>query len=459
MIRFALVLLMSLALSSQVVAAVKWNNSSSSNSSSNKNSAAHWATTPGSNKDGFICSKDPSKKVTYTSQGRDITYYMSGEVTIFAKSELPNYLEPCVNDETLEHYYSKWLGTGTQKYDIKPGDESKKLKQKLLKSEFLSNQLENNEILSYLYYDNGIVKYDQVVPENRFGFQINNKTLFRSNSVGKSFISYMVGHAICEGHIGSVNHRLNDWPLIKASLYSEQKLIDLLNMRARDQHVVTEADGFIKTGRWFNPISIKNAAADINNTKPAKTAVFNYNGFTSNLIMSYVRFKVGDNWDTFLNKVFKTHIGISERFVFQKANGANEKDGLGSYSAYASRYDYLRLAIAILNDWHDNNCVGQYLKEIENRKMPISEDAWFFDMKPKDARNKRHFSSHYGGQFYFNYTGMKKRNIIGMEGKGGQSVLIDLDNRRIVVINAANDNYDWYELAYQAIKTGKLRDK
>ena len=127
--------------------------------------------------------------------------------------------------------------------------------------------------------------------------------------------------------------------------------------------------------------------------------------------------------------------------------------------AFASRYDYLRLAIAILNDWQDNNCVGQYLKEIENRKMPISEDSWFFDIKPKDARNKRHFSSHYGGQFYFDYAGMNGRNIIGMDGKGGQSVLIDLDNGRIVVINAANDNYDWYELAYKAIKTGKLRDK
>ena len=54
---------------------------------------------------------------------------------------------------------------------------------------------------------------------------------------------------------------------------------------------------------------------------------------------------------------------------------------------------------------------------------------------------------------------MNGRNIIGMDGKGGQSVLIDLDNGRIVVINAANDNYDWYELAYKAIKTGKLRDK
>ena len=36
---------------------------------------------------------------------------------------------------------------------------------------------------------------------------------------------------------------------------------------------------------------------------------------------------------------------------------------------------------------------------------------------------------------------------------------VGLDNGRIVVINAANDNYAWYEFAHKAIKTCKRRDK
>ena len=58
-----------------------------------------------------------------------------------------------------------------------------------------------------------------------------------------------------------------------------------------------------------------------------------------------------------------------------------------------------------------------------------------------------------------NYKGMANRNIIGMDGYGGQSILIDMDNSRIVVVNATSTNYDWYELVYQPIKTGKLRSK
>jgi hypothetical protein len=34
----------------------------------------------------------------------------------------------------------------------------------------------------------------------------------------------------------------------------------------------------------------------------------------------------------------------------------------------ASRYDYLRIAKAILDDWQNDTCVGKYLKSIHERK-------------------------------------------------------------------------------------------
>ena len=46
-------------------------------------------------------------------------------------------------------------------------------------------------------------------------------------SVSKTMVSYVFGHAICDGYIDSVNSRLNDWPLIEDTLYYDQKLIDL----------------------------------------------------------------------------------------------------------------------------------------------------------------------------------------------------------------------------------------
>ena len=52
---------------------------------------------------------------------------------------------------------------------------------------------------------------------------------------------------------------------------------------------------------------------------------------------------------------------------------------------------------------------------------------------------------------------MRSRNIVGMDGYGGQSILIDMDNSRIVAVMAGSTNYNWYELVYKVIKEGKIR--
>jgi hypothetical protein len=44
-----------------------------------------------------------------------------------------------------------------------------------------------------------------------------------------------------------------------------------------------------------------------------------------------------------------------------------------------------------------------------------------------------------------------------MAGYGGQDIFIDLDNSRIIVMNAATTNYNWIELGYNAIRVGRLK--
>ena len=36
---------------------------------------------------------------------------------------------------------------------------------------------------------------------------------------------------------------------------------------------------------------------------------------------------------------------------------------------FTSRYDYLRIAKAMLDDWQNDTCVGQYLKTIHDRRI------------------------------------------------------------------------------------------
>ena len=72
-------------------------------------------------------------------------------------------------------------------------------------------------------------------------------------------------------------------------------------------------------------------------------------------------------------------------------------------------------------------------------------------------KNSFSFAADYAGNFHQSYVGLEKRNILGLEGYGGQSILIDLDNARAVVVNAASANYDWYELVYLPIRDGVVR--
>ena len=50
---------------------------------------------------------------------------------------------------------------------------------------------------------------------------------------------------------------------------------------------------------------------------------------------------------------------------------------------------------------------------------------------------------------------MKDRAVMGMDGNGGQSIMIDFDPGRIIVINAIHNNYNWKKIGHSVIKKGK----
>ena len=62
------------------------------------------------------------------------------------------------------------------------------------------------------------------------------------------------------------------------------------------------------------------------------------------------------------------------------------------------------------------------------------------------------FSKSYGGQFHLNFPGFKDRNIFVLDGAYGQSILIDMDRSKIIVINAVHGNYNWHKIGLSALK-------
>jgi len=283
--------------------------------------------------------------------------------------------------------------------------------------------------------------------------------------MGKSLVSYVTGHAICEGYIESVDEKFTGWETVENTLFEDQVLIDLLNMQAGDDKYVGERlkprrDNMLKKFADVNVNTIplrevmqkyfQNSKRNIPSFN-AKKPKYNYSALTTNVIMNFVIYKTGDDWEKLLHKVFNEHIKVKENVRFLKtliqessASSMNLRE-TGRYSFYATRYDYLRIAKAMLDDWHNDTCAGKYLKMLYEQRIKKNDNV----REPDDVGL---YTASYGGQFHFDVYGLGKRKIIGLSGFAGQQILIDIDAKRIVVVNSLYKNYDWKKIVYDQIK-------
>ena len=344
-------------------------------------------------------------------------------------------------------------------WEIKGSDNHYKFKSNLRQDKNVLKELKNNKetgIISYLLFEDDKIVIDKSdIPISVEGGKIIDG-LLPSHSMGKSLVSYVTGHAICEGYIDSVNVRLNDWPLIKNTLYEDSMLHDLLNMKAGDQKWVGErrnvgSDNRIKGSKNenVNVIGLMKVMNEYLRGTEKSKLVYNYSALTTNVILNYVKYKTGDDWEKLLNKVYSEHVGVKNSVYLQRSKKYLKTDFISArYSFYANRYDYLRIAKAMMDDWHNDTCAGKYLKTIYESRVKKKDST-------KEADDVGLYTKAYGGQFHFDIYGIKKtRKIIGMSGFAGQQILIDLDNKRIIVVNSLYKNYNWKKIVHSVIKKG-----
>ena len=358
--------------------------------------------------------------------------------------------------ELYKYTYSPYRDKPTTYvYEVKPSKKPYKFKSKLKDDKYIDKQLEKTALLSYLRFEDNKITIDKFTPDNRFGKFINNDTKLRSMSVGKSMVSYVAGHAICGGYIDSIHSRLNDWPLIENTLYYDQKLIDLLNMKAGDRNYVQSSNLRIKDIGFdsvSNDFDIEKYMSVFKNTKKINNAPFNYSQMATELILNYVLFKTGDDFEKVLEKTFKEKAKIKNSVIFWKVKNSSKEKGNANNMFYATRYDYLRIAKAMLDDWQNDTCVGKYLKTIWENRVDKENDK----RQKEGKRVQWRFASGYAGQFQTHYKGIsKKRPVMGMHGRGGQQIVIDFEKSRIVVTNAIYENYNYSKIIYDPIKEGK----
>ena len=370
------------------------------------------------------------------------------------------------NLSTLQYYFYRenFIRTPTKlnAYPVFPSNEPYEFKFDLFENKTVKKQMETKPILSYLFFEGDKVIIDEMSPKEKLGKFLNNETKLRSQSMGKSLVAYVLGHAICEGYIESIDSKISDWNLVKDTLYENHSLIDILNMASGDQKYVYDSAAIIKgkvsadyrgSAADIDPVAVQtNLNLHFKNKSPSKKK-YNYNVMNTNLIFNYVLFKTGEDFQKILDKTFNEKAKIKYPVYFFKKNATKEQ-GNADPMFYATRYDYLRIAKAIMDDYQKQNCVGKYLNEIYDRRIPknINDDG--DKAEPLFNRTKS-----YGGQFHLNYPGLKDKVVFGMGGYGGKAILIDVEDSRIVILHSQHFNnkkfkYNVKKLLIDPIKKG-----
>ena len=329
------------------------------------------------------------------------------------------------------------------KFDLQTNELSKTV------DEQISNK--NTGLVSYILFENNKI----LVDENR---KSKYKGPYPSHSIGKSLVSLVTGYAMCGGYINHSVYDRIDYPTVEGTLYENQKLIHLLNMQAGDDEIIGDRLGnwdsrLISNNKSINTIPIKTAMKryfkGVDGLEPGKT--FNYSAMTTNVIMNYVIYKTGDDWNKLLHKIFVKDAKVAKRVYFHKTlrkdKTGNRKSGeYGRYSFYADRYDYLRIANMIMNHWKNDTCVGKYLKTMYENRVDRQKNEY----RDNDGNHK--VAQTYGGQFLWDAIGLEDRPILMMDGFAGQQVVIDFDNNKIITIHSTDRHYDYFSLVYSVLQ-------
>ena len=356
----------------------------------------------------------------------------------------------------VEHKFNgiSFSAKGSENYQVL---ETDLVENKL--SKFVDKQLENQDktgLASYIVYIDGKIVINK---KNHSDDIIKNKGLLRSNSMGKSLISYVTGHAVCKYGL-NLNKKLDDWAVIDNTLYADNTLLQVLNMTSGDHNILGErkfrGDGYIN-GERHKKVNNKTVAWNMqyfkNTNKEKKNSPYNYNAMSTMVAINYVIHKIGiDNYEKFLTEIFTDHVGVKNDVHFNKISWSKQDDDKGNsrYTFFATADDYVRIGKTLYNDYNSDSCIGDYLRTIYENRVKKNH--------PKDdiILNKHSAAAtyEYGGQFHLSFKGMKNKVIFALDGYGGQQLVIDMENGTIIHVGAIDEHYNWKKIVYNVMKKG-----
>ena len=283
--------------------------------------------------------------------------------------------------------------------------------------------INNSNLLSVMYFDGESIRANELDQNN-----LTPAQRMYSMSISKSFVGYLVGHALCDGFLLSLDDPIHKYvPETIGTVYEGVPLQDMVNMSAGDSEFF---GGRQSINEYARPIladhrSIKSFLEESRGKRRKEKAGFRYSNMITDLVARAIDVVTPKGFaEYFFEKIVMRGNFTSETMYFKDKNNW----GILFAFLYASRNDYLSFGQLIANDWNSNNCSGAVLKTFYNNRVPTG----------KKLTGSSYRS--YGGFFWTDKEDFNFRHL-SMLGHGGQRVIVNLDSGSVLTMHAIRNNF------------------
>jgi len=207
----------------------------------------------------------------------------------------------------------------------------------------LAEYLEHQSVAGLLVIKDGNIVYERY----RLGNDLDSRWI--SYSVTKSVVSMLVGAAIRDGYIQSVDEKVTDYlPRLRGSAYDEVRIRDVLHMASGVVWDETYDDpkSDLNQVNWSTLALYDYLSEKPRNSDPGET--FNYNTAETNLVGNVLRAAIGNNLATYLEEKIWRPFGMQGDAAWSLTEpGGGE---FGGCCINATLRDYGRIGLFALNN-------------------------------------------------------------------------------------------------------------
>lgn len=284
-----------------------------------------------------------------------------------------------------------------------------------------------------------VIKDGKILYE-RYGLGNTENSKWISYSVAKSVVSMLIGAAIQDGYIKSVDEKVTSYlPRLKGSSYDQSSIANLLQMASGAQWNEDYADpkSDVATASWKTIDLYEFLRSKPRLSEPGES--FNYNTAETNLAGTLLRSAIGNNLSTYLSEKIWQPFGMESDGSWNLVEpGGGE---FGGCCINATLRDYGRLGLFALND-------GRLADGTE-----VLPTGW---MRESTAPSRG-----YEGYGYFWWlSGEDAFRAIGIFGQG---IYINREENMVIALHSArpvaSDDSDWaWQDALFAAITNAIRN-